>query len=191
MPLYPCTSRDLSCISFRLFNTFEKTCLMKKRELKISYAEFDNESELKPTDRELLEKAKGAADMAYAPYSNFYVGAALLLKNGKIITGNNQENVAYPSGLCAERVAIYAAGASYPDSAIDTIAVTCKSKAFEVNEPLSPCGACRQAIAEYETRHNTKIRILLAGETGIIRMVESIRDLLPFMFEAEELKKEI
>jgi cytidine deaminase len=162
---------------------------MKKRELKIIYAEFNNESELTDTDQELLKQARSAADKAYAPYSNFHVGAALLLKNGKIITGNNQENVAYPSGLCAERVAIYAAGAAYPDSAIDTIAVTCKSKAFEVNEPLSPCGACRQAIAEYETRHKTNIRILLAGEKGIIRMVESISDLLPFMFKAEELKK--
>jgi cytidine deaminase len=162
---------------------------MRKRELKIMYAEFANEGELHENDRELLQKARLAADKAYAPYSNFYVGAALLLKNGKIITGNNQENVAYPSGLCAERVAIYAAGASYPDEAIETIAVTCKSNAFEVNEPLSPCGACRQAIAEYETRHNSKIRILLAGEKGIIRMVESISDLLPFMFKAEELKK--
>jgi cytidine deaminase len=162
---------------------------MKKRELKITYAEFENESQLKPSDRELLSKARLAADNAYAPYSNFYVGAALLLKNGTIVTGNNQENVAYPSGLCAERVAIYAAGASFPDESIDTIAVTCKSKAFEVNEPLSPCGACRQAIAEYEMRHNSKIRILLAGERGKIMMLESISDLLPFMFKAEELKK--
>jgi cytidine deaminase len=162
---------------------------MKKRELKITYAEFATDSELKESDLELLNRARSAADRAYAPYSNFYVGAALRLQNGEIITGNNQENVAYPSGLCAERVAIYAAGARYPDSAIDTIAVTCKSKAFEVNEPLSPCGACRQAIAEYEMRHKTNIRILLAGEKGIIRMVESISDLLPFMFKAEELKK--
>ncbi|MCW3084417.1 MAG: cdd [Bacteroidetes bacterium] len=162
---------------------------MKRHELKISYAEFENESELNESDRELLQKARVAAESAYAPYSNFYVGAALLLKNGQIITGNNQENVAYPSGLCAERVAIYAAGATFPDEAIETIAVTCKSPAFEVNEPLSPCGACRQAIAEYEMRHNSKIRILLAGEKGRIRMVESISDLLPFMFKAEELKK--
>jgi cytidine deaminase len=162
---------------------------MKKRELKITYAEFENETELKPEDLDLLIRARAAADNAYAPYSNFYVGAALLLKNGTIITGNNQENVAYPSGLCAERVAIYAAGAAYPDEAIETIAVTCKSKSFEVNEPLSPCGACRQAIAEYEMRHNSKIRILLAGEKGIIRMVESISDLLPFMFKEDKLKK--
>ena len=162
---------------------------MKKQELKIVYTDFENENELDASDRELLQKARIAAESAYAPYSNFYVGAALLLEKGHIITGNNQENVAYPSGLCAERVAIYAAGATYPNEHIKTIAVTCKSPAFEVNEPLSPCGACRQAIAEYEMRHKSKIRILLAGEKGKIRMVESISDLLPFMFQAEELKK--
>jgi cytidine deaminase len=162
---------------------------MKKRELKIVYAEFENDGELNPSDNELLQKARSASSSAYAPYSNFYVGAAVLLKNGMVITGNNQENVAYPSGLCAERVAIYAAGANYPEVAIDTIAISCKARDFEVNEPLSPCGACRQAIAEYETRHGSKIRILLAGEKGPIRMVESMSDLLPFMFREEKLKK--
>lgn len=161
---------------------------MTKHELKIVYTDFENEEELNASDRELLQRARLAAKSAYAPYSNFYVGAALLLKNGQIVTGNNQENVAYPSGLCAERVAIYAAGATYPNEAIQTIVVTCKSPKFEVNEPLSPCGACRQAISEYEMRHKSKIKILLSGEKGKIRMVESIRDLLPFMFEAKELK---
>ena len=165
------------------------TIAMKKRELKIVYAEFENDTELSSADQQLLNKARISADAAYAPYSNFYVGAALLLKNGDIITGNNQENVAYPSGLCAERVAIYAAGANHPNIAIDTIAITCKSKSFEVNEPLSPCGACRQAIAEYETRHNSPIRIILAGERGKVLMVESMSDLLPFMFKEEKLKK--
>ena len=162
---------------------------MKKRELKITYAEFDSESELHESDQELIKKARAASLLAYAPYSNFYVGAALLLKNGLTVTGNNQENVAYPSGLCAERVAIYAAGANYPGEAIDTIAITCKAKDFEVTEPLSPCGACRQAIAEYENRYGSKIRILLAGEKGKVRMVESVSDLLPFMFKEEKLKK--
>lgn len=162
---------------------------MQKKELKISYTDFDNESELITSDQDLLQKARLAVDSAYAPYSNFHVGAALLLKNGKIIIGNNQENVAYPSGLCAERVAIYAAGANYPEVAIEAIAITCKSKSFKVDEPLSPCGACRQAIAEYETRHNSKIKIILAGETGSIRMLESISDLLPFMFKEDKLKK--
>lgn len=161
---------------------------MEKKELTITYTDFESESELSTQEQELMQKARLAADSAYAPYSNFYVGAALLLKNGLVITGNNQENVAYPSGLCAERVAIYAAGANYPDIAIEAIAITCKSKLFKVNQPLSPCGACRQAIAEYETRYNSKIKIILAGETGPVRVIESIADLLPFMFKSEELK---
>ena len=162
---------------------------MKKLELKIAYTEFESEKELNESEQQLLRKAREASELAYAPYSNFYVGAALLLDNGVIVSGNNQENVAYPSGLCAERVAIYAAGAQYPDAAIKTIAITCKSKSFDVTEPLSPCGACRQAMSEYEMRHRSVIRVILAGETGKIRVMDSIADLLPFMFKAEELKK--
>ena len=162
---------------------------MKKLELKIAFSEFENETELTQPEQELLRKARQSCDMAYAPYSNFYVGAALLLENGIIVSGNNQENVAYPSGLCAERVAIYYAGAQYPEAAIKTIAITCKSKSFHLSEPLSPCGSCRQALSEYEMRHKTKIKVILMGETGKIRVMESIADLLPFMFKAEELKK--
>ncbi len=162
---------------------------MKKLELKIVFTEYESENELNSIDQELLQKAREASDLAYAPYSNFYVGAALLLENGVIVTGNNQENVAYPSGLCAERVAIYAAGAQYPNVAIKTIAITCKSKSFHVDEPLSPCGACRQAMSEYEMKQNSVIRTILAGEIGGIRVMESIADLLPFMFKAEQLKK--
>ena len=162
---------------------------MIKKELRIDFTEYNSEEELNKDEQELLKKAKEASKSAYAPYSNFYVGAALLLENGVIVTGNNQENVAYPSGLCAERVAIYAAGAQYPNVAIRTIAITCNSKKFHVNEPLSPCGACRQAMSEYEMRHKNKIRTILAGETGKILVMDSIADLLPFMFKAEELKK--
>ena len=163
---------------------------MIKKELKIAFTEYDSEQELSQIEQELLKKAREASDLAYATYSNFYVGAALLLENGVIVSGNNQENVAYPSGLCAERVAIYAAGAQYPNVAIKTIVITCKSKHFKVAEPLSPCGACRQAMSEYETRHNQNIRTILAGETGKIRVMDSIADLLPFMFKAEELKND-
>jgi len=162
---------------------------MKKLELKIAFTEFENENELSAQEQELLQKARQTSHLAYAPYSDFQVGAALLLDNGVIVTGNNQENVAYPSGICAERVAIYYAGAQYPDVAIKTIAITCKSKSFHVGEPLSPCGACRQAMSEYEMRYKSNIRVILMGETGKIRVVDSIADLLPFMFKAEELKK--
>ena len=162
---------------------------MEKIELKITYIELENDTELSTEERELLQKAREASDLAYSPYSNFNVGAALLLDNEIIVTGNNQENVAFPSGLCAERVAIFYAGANYPEAAIKTIAITCKSKEFSVNKPLSPCGACRQAMSEYEIRHKSIIRIILQGETGKIRIINSIADLLPFMFEAKELKK--
>ncbi|MEI6489754.1 MAG: cytidine deaminase [Bacteroidota bacterium] len=162
---------------------------MENIELKINYAEVEHENELSAEEQNLLQKARLACDMAYAPYSQFSVGAALLLDNGVVVTGNNQENVAFPSGLCAERVAIFSAGANYPDAAIKTIAITCKSKQFLVDKPLSPCGACRQSMSEYEIRHHKNIRILLQGEQGKIRIINSIADLLPFMFKAEELKK--
>ena len=150
---------------------------------------YNSAKDLDKKDAELLLAAQKMVKTAYAPYSEFHVGAAVLLENGKIVTGNNQENAAYPSGLCAERVAIYAAGAQYPNVAIKVIAITCKSKQFHVDEPLSPCGACRQAMSEYEMRHHKNIRIILAGETGKIRVMESIADLLPFMFKAEALKR--
>lgn len=162
---------------------------MKKLELKIPFTEYESIQELDASEQQLLKKAVEACDSAYAPYSDFHVGAALLLENGHVITGNNQENVAYPSTLCAERVAIYYAGAQYPDSAIKTIAITCKSKSVHLTEPLSPCGACRQAMSEYEMRHKKNIRVILMAETGKIWVVESIANLLPFMFKAEELKK--
>lgn len=162
---------------------------MKKLELKITFSEYENANELSSVEQELINKAIDACDSAYAPYSDFHVGAALLLDNGKIITGNNQENVAYPSALCAERVAIYYAGSQYPNTAIKTVAITCKSDSVHLTEPLSPCGACRQAMAEYETRHNSKIKVILVGDTNKIIVVDSVADLLPFMFKAEELKK--
>jgi cytidine deaminase len=162
---------------------------MKKVELKITFSEYENANELSPIEQELIKKAIDACDSAYAPYSDFHVGAALLLDNGVVITGNNQENVAYPSALCAERVAIYYAGSQYPNTAIKTVAITCKSDTVHLTEPLSPCGACRQAMAEYETRHNSKIKVILVGDTNKIIVVDSVADLLPFMFKAEELKK--
>ncbi len=162
---------------------------MKTYELKIAYTEFDNASELSNEEQALLQKAREISKLAYAPYSNFFVGAALLLENGEVVLGNNQENVAFPSGLCAERVAIFSAGANYPNQKIKTIAISCNSKTFEVNEPLSPCGSCRQAMSEYEMKQNANIKIILAGEKGKIRVVNSISDLLPFMFKAEALKK--
>lgn len=145
--------------------------------------------DLSPEDFKLMQKAEEAAGNAYAPYSAFFVGAAIKLANGEIVIGNNQENVAYPSGLCAERVAIYAAGAQFPDEKIDTVAITARSTQFLVDYPVSPCGACRQAMAEYENKQKEDIRLILKGEKGAIHIVESVRSLLPLIFNEEGLKK--
>lgn len=148
---------------------------------------YQSTKELDKKDAELLLEAQKMVKTAYAPYSEFHVGAAVLLENGKIITGNNQENAAYPSGLCAERVAIYYAGAQYPNVGIKAIAITVKSKNFVVKEPLSPCGACRQAIAEYENKFEKPIKIIMSGEKGAVYIAKSIESLLPLMFSKKYL----
>ncbi|TND02598.1 MAG: cdd [Bacteroidetes bacterium] len=126
---------------------------MRNFEIVTRVAEYATESELPELSRNLLAEARKAAEKAYAPYSEFHVGAALLLENGTVVTGNNQENAAYPSGLCAERVAVFAAGAQFPDIPAQAIAISCKTPHFSIDTPLSPCGACRQVLAEYESRH--------------------------------------
>lgn len=145
-------------------------------------------SSLNSEEKDLVNRAKNSLEAAYAPYSGFLVGATVLLENGEIISGNNQENVAYPSGLCAERVAIFYAGANFPNVKIKTIAITAVSKKFEIKDIISPCGACRQAIAEYEVKHENDIRILLHHPDDSILIVNSVSDLLPFMFKSKELK---
>ncbi len=133
--------------------------------------------------------AAASVATAYAPYSNFFVGAALLLENNKIICGSNQENVAFPSGLCAERVAFFSAGSQYPDVPIKCIAITARSPKFRINTPVTPCGDCRQVMAEYEDRHKKDIRVILSGEKGKIYVIDSIKVLLPLMFSGEGLRK--
>lgn len=160
---------------------------MKKLEHKIYYEEYESEKEISEKEKEILIKAKEALKSAYAPYSQFNVGAAVLLKNGQIIIGSNQENAASPSGLCAERVAVYAAGAQFPDEAIEAIAITCSTERFEMDTPISPCGSCRQAILEYEIRHQNQIKLILMGHSG--RIVNSMADLLPFAFSSKSLLK--
>ena len=145
-------------------------------------------SSLNSEEKDLVNRAKNSLEAAYAPYSGFLVGATVLLENGEIISGNNQENVAYPSGLCAERVAIFYAGAKFPNVKIKTIAITAVSKKFEIKDVISPCGACRQAIAEYEVKQENDIRILLHNPDDSILIVNSVSDLLPFMFKSKELK---
>ena len=144
----------------------------------------DDDSGLSEKDRELLNEAREAASKAYAPYSEFFVGASVRLANGKIISGNNQENVAFPSGLCAERVAVFSASANFPNEKMEAIAVSCHSEKISSNQPFSPCGACRQSLLEYENKQQKNIRIILGGKSGEIFVIKSVKDLLPLAFEA-------
>jgi cytidine deaminase len=162
---------------------------MKKVEIVCHLTEYETIEELNAEDKLLATEAKASTGDAYAPYSHFQVGAALLLENGTIIKGNNQENASYPVGLCAERVAIYAAGANYPGVTIKALAISARSDLFSVNKPIPPCGACRQAIIEYEHRYGKNIRIIMVGESGKVITSESIGNLLPFQFDASDLKR--
>lgn len=137
--------------------------------------------ELSPRDRELVQAALEATENAYARYSCFYVGAALRLENGKVVIGANQENAAFPSGLCAERTAVFAAQANYPDSPIEALAVAGRNENGVLPNPITPCGACRQVILEIEDRYKKPVKILLYG-TKKIYCVRSVKDLLPLSF---------
>ena len=134
-----------------------------------------------------MQQAIETRKKAYAPYSHFRVGAAILLDNGKIVLGSNQENAAYPSGLCAERVAIYQAGAIYPDVRMLTIAITAASDSNPTLSPIPPCGSCRQSIAEYEFKQDTPIEIYFMGESGEVYKSNSINNLLPLSFNKTSL----
>jgi cytidine deaminase len=135
-----------------------------------------------------LNIARQALNRAYAPYSGFQVGAALRLENGEIISGNNQENIAFPSGLCAERTALFYASSKFPGVAIKSIAVCARSKRAIVKTPITPCGSCRQVMAEYEINQKQAMRIILASEADKIWVMEGVGNILPFMFKADELK---
>ncbi len=160
---------------------------MKLRELKIVFREFASEEELQEEDRTLLQAARSATERAYAPYSGFKVGAALRLQSGLVVQGNNQENAAYPSGLCAERTALFYANANYPDQAVDTIAVTARNASGWMIEPVKPCGSCRQALLESESRSGKLMRILLDGQSAIY-LLEGVDSLLPLNFKASDLQ---
>lgn len=143
--------------------------------------------ECSETEKKLIEAAKEATKNAYAPYSGFRVGAAVLLENGEIISGNNQENAAYPSGLCAERTTVFFANASHPDQKIAAIAVAAWHNDQFTNDVITPCGGCRQVLLETENRFNTPIKILLYGNDAVY-MLDSAKDLLPISFGDAMLK---
>ena len=141
-----------------------------------------------PTDiQNLMHEAVAIRKTAYAPYSHFKVGTAILLDNGEIIVGSNQENAAYPSGLCAERVAVFYAGAKYPEAKILKMAISAASDNTTTSAPIPPCGACRQSLAEYEIKQNTPIEIYFMGEIGSIYKSDSLKNLLPLLFDKKFL----
>lgn len=148
---------------------------------------FAQPEELSEDDKQLVERAIEATASSYSPYSHFAVGAALRLSDGTVVIGSNQENAAFPSGLCAERTAIFSAGATHPDKAVTVLAIAARNEAGLTAEPVSPCGACRQVILEVEQRYNCAVRILLYGTNGVY-IINSIRDLLPLCFVDESMR---
>lgn len=156
---------------------------MTSKEIKIAYLEFDSIDQLNPEDRELAEEAIKATEGSYAPYSGFNVGAAVRLDNGVIIQGANQENAAYPSGLCAERTAMFYASAAYPQNAITAIAITASQNGIICDNPATPCGACRQVMAQYQSKGGQPLQIILAGSKKIWKF-EKVDDLLPLIFDS-------
>ena len=160
---------------------------MKELNLQIAIKIYDLE-ELSESDRELLGAACEATNRSYAPYSHFSVGAAARLASGAIVTGSNQENAAYPSGLCAERTTLFYANSQYPDQAVETLAIAARNERGEfLEDPIPPCGACRQVMLETEKRFNRPMRILLYGRKGIYEL-KSVGALLPLSFDASAME---
>lgn len=157
-----------------------------KEQITVNYLRYDNWQELSERDRDLVEKAFEVSKTAYAPYSKFHVGASVLLTNGEVITGSNQENIAYPSGLCAERVALFYAGANYPNEKVETLCIVAKGDLLPIDKILSPCGACRQVMLETEVRQNASYRVILVSQNGVSVVFESAQDLLPLAFGLSE-----
>ncbi len=160
---------------------------MSKKRLTINYEEFASVEEMTPEDQMLVGKALEAQKGSYSPYSHFQVGAALLLADGTIIKGANQENAAYPSGLCAERTALFAAGANYPDVPLECLVIAGSDHGVLCESPASPCGACRQVMAEYQKKFGKPLRIILVGSKRI-RKFYQVDDLLPFIFDSLTLE---
>lgn len=160
---------------------------MKEQKYEFDYEVFNDLSELTERDAWLLTEARNITKEAYAPYSNFYVGAAAILSNGEIVVGTNQENASYPVGICAERVLLGSVATLHPNVPIESIAVSYDSDDVKSDHPISPCGMCRQSLLEYETRLNKPIRLILSGQEGKIFVIKSASLLLPFAFTSKEL----
>ncbi len=161
---------------------------MNQEEYHFSFEVFNSIDELSKDDTLLLNEARKVTDNAYAPYSHFNVGAIAKLKNGETVTGTNQENAAYPAGICAERVLLSSAATLFPNVAIDTIAISYHNKKGKSNHPVSPCGICRQTLLEYEERVKQPIRLILSGMEGKIYIIHKSSQLLPLSFGGDDLK---
>ncbi|MCB0462101.1 MAG: cytidine deaminase [Flavobacteriaceae bacterium] len=160
---------------------------MKEVKVESNFFVYEDVKDIPSDVQQLMQKASEARINAYAPYSKFHVGAAILLDNNEVVTGSNQENASYPSGLCAERTAIYYAGAKYPKSKILKMAIIAGSTKTMTTKPIPPCGACRQAIAEYEIKQESPIEIYFMGETGKVVKSNSLANLLPLLFDKSVL----
>jgi cytidine deaminase len=160
---------------------------MKQIKIISSATVYSNLGALSTEDQMLMNKAIKARGNAYAPYSKFHVGAALLLDNGEIVLGNNQENAAYPSGMCAERVAVWQAGSLFPGVKIKKLAISASSTITKVDKPIGPCGACRQTLSEYEINQKEPFPVIFMGEVGEIVKTPSLLSLLPFSFDSSYL----
>lgn len=160
---------------------------MKELNLNTSFKVYDSIEELDIESKKLMDQAIEARKTAYAPYSNFSVGCALLLDNGEIILGTNQENAAYPSGLCAERVAIFYAGSQFPNAKVLKLCITASPNDRESDLPIPPCGSCRQSIAEYEFKQDSLIEIYFMGAKGEVYKSDSLKNLLPLVFDKNHL----
>lgn len=156
-------------------------------QLNITYEVVSSQEDLTAQERQVLQLAQKATDKAYAPYSNFMVGAALLLSDGTTHQGTNQENAAYPSGLCAERTLLFGVGSNFPDQQIEILAVTARRRHESHFLPACPCGACRQVMAEYQNRQGKPIKLLMQAEDGKVVRFSTALDLLPFSFSKESL----
>jgi len=152
------------------------------------YLAYPDSSALSTEDQQLLQDARKVTVYAHAPYSKFHVGAAILLANGTVIKGTNQENASYPAGICAERVTLSTASSMHPGVAIDTIAISYDNQNGASAAPISPCGICRQTLAEYENRQEQPIRVIMSGQTGPVNVLTTALHLLPFVFTAKDMK---
>jgi cytidine deaminase len=161
---------------------------MKHEHISIPYTVYDDDTALQPSDAQLLEKARAVCEEAYAPYSNFKVGAVALLGNGTFVAGTNQENAAFPVGMCAERTLLGAVSATAAAQKIISIAISYKNMHGGSGSPISPCGMCRQALAEWQSRQNQPLRLILAGQTGPVYIIGNAASLLPLAFTADFMK---